>query len=225
VLHVDMRHVPPVLPLTLGDSTSVRVGDPTLTIGNPYGVDRTLTSGIVSALQHQILAADGLDVNNVIETDQAIDPGNSGGPLLDADGRVIGINSQVATAGTGSQSGQRVAIAVPIDTADAILARVDHGAPVRLAYIGLGGAGARKPHSRATIASIAKDGPAAVAGLLPGDTIERIDGQPVESISEVLRQVTTRSPGQALSLEVRRGRRARAVTVVLGSRTAPEPEP
>jgi S1-C subfamily serine protease len=223
VLHVDMRHVPPVLPLIRGDSTSVRVGDPTLTIGNPYGVDRTLTSGIVSALQHQIQASNGLNIDNVIQTDQAIEAGNSGGPLLDADGRVIGINSQVATAGLGSQSGQRVSIAVPIDTADEILARVDHGGPVRLAYIGLGEAAPRAAHpgSGAIVASLARGGPAAVAGLLPGDAIQRVDGQPVHSIAEVLRLVTTRSPGQALSLELRRGRRVRALTVVLGSRTAP----
>jgi S1-C subfamily serine protease len=223
VLHVDMRGVPPVVPLQLGDSTSVRVGDPTLTIGDPYGVDRTLTSGIVSALQHQIRASDGVNIDNVIQTDQRIDVANSGGPLLDAEGRVIGINSQLATAGTGSASGQPVSIAVPIDTVDAILARVDAGGPVRLAYIGLGGQAARALHPGATVASIAKGGPAAVAGLRVGDTIERIEGVPVHSVSQVLRLVSTRSPGQTLSLEVRRGRRIRALTVVLGSRTAPQP--
>jgi S1-C subfamily serine protease len=223
VLHIDLRHVPPVRPLTRGDSTSVRVGDPTLTIGNPYGVDRTLTSGIVSALQHRIQASDGHNVDNVIQTDQTVEAGNSGGPLLDAGGRVIGINSQVATAGTGSQSGQQVSIAVPIDTADEILARVDHGGPVRLAYIGLAAAAAppARVGSGATVAGVARGGPAAIAGLVSGDRIDRIDGQPVHSIAEVLTLVTTRSPGQALSLEVRHGRRLRALTVVLGSRTAP----
>jgi len=223
VLHVDMSGVPPVLPLTLGDSTSVRVGDPTLTIGNPYGIDRTLTSGIVSALQHEIVASDGLDIDNVIQTEQPIDAGNSGGPLLNAEGRVIGINSQVAT--TGSGSGQQLSIAVPIDTADEILARVDRSGPVRVAYIGLGGGAGRAGHPGVTIGSVAKGGPAAVAGLRPGDTIERIDGLPVDSINDVLELVTTRSPGQTLSLEVRRGRRVRSLTVVLGSRTAPQPGP
>jgi S1-C subfamily serine protease len=224
VLHVDMHGVPPVLPLLLGDSTSVRVGDPTLTIGDPYGVDRTLTSGIVSALQHQIRASDGLNINNVIQTDQRIDVANSGGPLLDAQGRVIGINSQVATAGAGSAAGQPVSIAVPIDTVDEILARVDAGGPVRLAYVGLGGQTTHSSHAGATVASIVKGGPAAVAGLRVGDTIERIEGTPVHSISEVLGLVSTHSPGQTLSLEVRRGHRIRALPVVLGSRTAPQPE-
>ena len=101
VLRSDMHGVLPIVPLARGDSTSVRVGDPTLTIGNPFGVDRTLTSGSVSALQHTIVAADGSRVNNVIQVDQAPDAGNSGAPLIDANGRVIGINSQMITGGGG----------------------------------------------------------------------------------------------------------------------------
>jgi S1-C subfamily serine protease len=119
VLRVEMSGVPSVRPLPLGDSTSVRVGDPTLAIGNPFGVDRTLTTGIVSALQHRIEAAGGFSVNNVIQTQQPLTPGNSGGPLLDADGRVIGIDSQVA-----SDGGQPIAFATPIDTAQPVLHRV-----------------------------------------------------------------------------------------------------
>src|SRR5439155_15977454 len=92
-------------PLTLGSSKTVQVGDPTLAIGNPFGYDRTLTSGIVSALQRQITAPNGFSINDVIQTDAAINPGNSGGPLLDSQGRVIGINSQIATA-AGGVSGQ-----------------------------------------------------------------------------------------------------------------------
>ena len=92
-----MTGVPPVQPLPLGESAAVRVGDPTLAIGNPFGLDRTLTSGIVSALQRQIQAPDGFSIDNVIQTDAPINPGNSGGPLLDATGRVIGINSQIET--------------------------------------------------------------------------------------------------------------------------------
>jgi S1-C subfamily serine protease len=82
-------------PLALGDARSVQVGDPTIAIGNPFGLDRTLTTGVVSALQRKIQAPNGFAINNVIQTDAAINPGNSGGPLLDAAGRVIGINSQI----------------------------------------------------------------------------------------------------------------------------------
>jgi S1-C subfamily serine protease len=122
VLRVDMGGVPAARPLKLGDSTSVRVGDPTLAIGNPFGLDRTLTSGIVSALQREIQAPDGFRIDNVIQTDAPINPGNSGGPLLDAAGRVIGINSQIAAGGNGVRVSVGIAFAIPIDTAGPILA-------------------------------------------------------------------------------------------------------
>ena len=109
VLKVDLRGVPTVAPLVLGDSTTVRVGDPTLAIGNPFGLDRTLTSGIVSALQREIQGSGGFSIENVIQTDSPLNPGNSGGPLLDAAGRVIGINSQIATGQNRSgRAGHRV---------------------------------------------------------------------------------------------------------------------
>jgi S1-C subfamily serine protease len=114
VLRVDMSDVPPIAPLVLGDSATVRVGDPALAIGNPYGYDRTLTSGIVSALQRQIRAPNGFSVGNVIQIDAPVGPGGSGGPLLDAGGRVVGI----------ANSGGGIQFAVPIDTAKALLDRV-----------------------------------------------------------------------------------------------------
>ena len=225
VLHIDMRGLPAVQPLTLGESSTVRVGDPTLTIGNPFGVDRTLTSGIVSALAHRLPATDGQAIDNVIQTDQPIDAGNSGGPLLDAGGQVIGINSEVTTPQSGGRSGQTLAFAVPIDTADEILARAAHAGPVRVADIGLGvGAahgGGVAPGAGARVSSVVRGGPAAMAGVRRGDVIQRVDGGPVASMSDVLALVTTRSPGQSVVLTLRRGHRLRTVTVVLGSRTAP----
>ncbi len=139
VLHIDMRGLPTVRPLTLGESSTVRVGDPTLTIGNPFGVDRTLTTGIVSALAHRLPAGDGQAIDNVIQTDQPINAGNSGGPLLDAGGQVVGINSEVTTPKSGGRSGQTLAFAVPIDTAGEILSRAAHAGAARVADIGLGG--------------------------------------------------------------------------------------
>ena len=127
VLRVDMSGVPSVRPLELGDSTTVEVGDPTLAIGNPFGLDRTLTSGIVSALQRQIQAPDGFSIDNVIQTDAPINPGNSGGPLLDAAGRVIGINSQIETGGGNGQGSVGIAFAVPVDTAKEFLPLLEHG--------------------------------------------------------------------------------------------------
>ena len=100
VVRVDPSSVT-LRPLPLGDSGSVRVGDPVAAIGNPFGFDRTVTTGIVSALQRQIKAPDGFTIDHVIQTDAAINPGNSGGPLIDARGQVVGVNSQIATGGNG----------------------------------------------------------------------------------------------------------------------------
>src|ERR671933_71411 len=107
-------------PLSLGDSADVKVGDSVVAIGNPFGLDRTVTSGIVSARQRQLEAPNGFTINNVIQTDAAINPGNSGGPLIDGDGRVIGINSQIQTGGSGGGN-VGIGFAVPIDTAKRLL--------------------------------------------------------------------------------------------------------
>lgn len=125
LLKVSMNGVPDVEPLELGDSSGVQVGDPTLAIGNPFGLDRTLSSGIVSALQAQIPAPSGLRIDNVIQTDAAVGLGDSGGPLLDAAGRVIGINSRIES--PRDADGQRLAIqfAIPIDTAKEMLPRLE----------------------------------------------------------------------------------------------------
>ena len=109
-------------PLELGDSSKVEVGDAVVAIGNPFGLDRTVTTGIVSALQRQLRAPNGFTIKNVIQTDAAINPGNSGGPLIDARGSVIGINSQIATAGGGGSIG--IGFAVPINTAKKIAAEL-----------------------------------------------------------------------------------------------------
>jgi S1-C subfamily serine protease len=197
----------------------VRVGDPTLTIGNPFGVDRTLTNGIVSALQHEIQAADGRSINNVIQTDQAVSAGNSGAPLLDADGRVIGINSQLATG--GDQTSERLAFAIPIDTADSVLSLVDKQAALKVAYLGVTAAPGAQRRGAARVGAVAPGSPAATAGVRRGDTIQRIDTTPVHSIADVLAIVATRSPGQLVSLQIRRGHRRSTISVTLGSRTEP----
>src|ERR1700730_5649235 len=126
----------PLHPLTLGSSSGVQVGDPVLAIGNPFDLERTLTTGVISALQRHIQAPNGFTIDNVLQTDAPINPGNSGGPLLDASGRVIGINSQIETGGTGGGS-VGIGFAVPIDTAKSEIAQLEKGGTVRGAYIGL----------------------------------------------------------------------------------------
>jgi S1-C subfamily serine protease len=221
VLRVDKANVPPVNPLQLGDSTTVRVGDPTLAIGNPFGYDRTLTSGIVSALQRQIQAPNGFSINNVIQTDAPINPGNSGGPLLDAGGRVIGINSQIAA---GGSSNVGIAFAVPINTAKSVLAPLEAGRPVRVAWLGISVLQAAAGPGRGVKVAPIPAGPAANAGLRSGDVVDAIAGRRVSSAQEVQTIVDASSPGQSVRLRVRRGGQEATVTVILGSRPAQAPQ-
>src|SRR5439155_1610124 len=108
-------------PLDLGDSSQINVGDPVVAIGNPFGLDRTVTGGIVSALQREIKAPNGFTISNVIQTDAAINPGNSGGPLIDAAGRGVGINSQIETGGSGDGK--------PVNGMDDVISAVDTKQP------------------------------------------------------------------------------------------------
>ncbi len=114
-------------PLTLGNSDEMEVGDPVVAIGNPFDLERTVTSGIVSALQREIQAPDGEAIDNVIQTDAAINPGNSGGPLINSAGEVIGINSQIATGGEGSDGSVGIGFAIPINTAKEEIAQLEQG--------------------------------------------------------------------------------------------------
>jgi putative serine protease PepD len=216
-------------PLALGRSGSVRVGDPTLAIGNPFGLDRTLTSGIVSALQRQIQAPDGFTIDHVIQTDAAINPGNSGGPLLDAAGRVIGINSQIETGGSDGQGNVGIGFAVPIDTARAELPELEAHGTVRRGYLGVEGVTLTAATARAAgvdadrgvlVQSAAHGGPGARAGLAGGDAITALDGRPVSSIEDLVNRVGDHRPGDTIRLTYRRPHVSgdRSCTVKLGQR-------
>jgi S1-C subfamily serine protease len=219
VLKVNMDGVPPVRTLQPGDSATVQVGDPTLAIGNPFGLDRTLTSGIVSALQRQIQAPDGFSIDNVIQTDAPINPGNSGGPLIDAAGRVIGINSQIETGDDGGNGSIGIAFAVPINTALALVDPLEHGARAHYAYLGLTGRAAGGAR-HGVAAHPDPSGPAADAGVKSGDVIESIDGQSVDTAAELQSVVASHRPGDTISIRLRRRGHVQTVTVTLGSRSA-----
>jgi S1-C subfamily serine protease len=217
LLKVDMAGVPPVPPLPLGESAAVRVGDPTLAIGNPFGLDRTLTSGIVSALQRQIQAPDGFSIDNVIQTDAPINPGNSGGPLLDAAGRVIGINSQIETGAGGGTGSVGIAFAVPIDTAKEFLLKLSRGGPVMVAYLGVTAAATS---SRSGVRVDVEPGsPAANGGVKQHDVIETIDGQGVSTLGQIEAFVASRKPGQSIAIRVLHGDAVRTLRILLGSKT------
>jgi S1-C subfamily serine protease len=223
LLRVHMGGVSDVQPLVLGDSATVQVGDPTLAIGNPFGLDRTLTSGIVSALQRQIPAPNGFSIYNVIQTDAPINPGNSGGPLIDAAGRVIGINSQIETGGNGGNANVGIAFAVPIDTAKEFLPKLEHGVHITIAYLGVTGKPAGSAGAGVVIAQADPSGPAASAGLKPGDAIQAINGRKVASMEQVQALVGASSPGTNMLVEVRRRGRQRTIAVKLGRRPAQAP--
>jgi S1-C subfamily serine protease len=223
LLKVNMAGVPQVHPLDLGDSTTVRVGDPTLAIGNPFGLDRTLTSGIVSALQRQIQGPSGFSIDNVIQTDAPINPGNSGGPLLDAAGRVIGINSQIETGGGSGQGSVGIAFAIPINTAKEFMPKLRHGDKVEMAFLGADGTSAPGSAHGVIVRTVQRGGPAAAAGLVVGDKIISVTGRRVATISDVEQIVEAHLPGQTITIRTQRGSRTQAFAVKLGSKSQAAP--
>jgi S1-C subfamily serine protease len=226
--------------LTLGSSSDVGVGDPVVAIGNPFGLERTVTTGIVSALQRQIEAPNGFTISDVIQTDAAINPGNSGGALLNQDGEVIGINSQIATAGGGGSVG--VGFAVPIDTARDVANQILDSGQVEHAFLGISGADVTPEIAAALnldvdegalVQRVVRGGPAddagieageqevAVAGqqlLAGGDVITAVDGEPVTGMDDVIAAVNANQAGDEVTLEVQRGDQSQDVTVELGDR-------
>jgi S1-C subfamily serine protease len=232
-------------PLELGNSSMAEVGDPVLAIGNPFGLDRTLTTGVVSALQREISAPNGFTIQHVIQTDAPINPGNSGGPLLDAAGRVIGINSQIATSGNGSNGSVGIGFAVPINTAKQLLTQLKAG-DVSHAYLGITGTTIDasladmqlKVDRGVLVQTVNSDGPAGKAGLrggtiqsevngvqlaLGGDVIEAIDGGAIDSMEQLSTDIGRRKPGDRVRLKVLRQGQEMTVTVTLGK--APKEAP
>ncbi len=227
-------------PLVLGDSSKVQVGDPVVAIGNPFGLDRTVTSGIVSALQRQIQAPNGFSISHVIQTDAAINPGNSGGPLIDASGSVIGINSQIQTGGGRGNVG--IGFAIPINTAREAVGQLEQNGKVEHAYLGIKGGSISPQLARALklpveegvlVSEVVKGGPADEAGIqggttsatieganivLGGDIVTRIDGKKVFGMDQLINVVNSAKPGEKLDLTVLRSGSPKTVIVTLGVR-------
>ncbi|MBX5469764.1 MAG: trypsin-like peptidase domain-containing protein [Thermoleophilaceae bacterium] len=242
VLKVDPGTVK-LVPLPLGDSGKVRVGDPAIAIGNPFGYDRTVTTGIVSALQREIKAPNGFTINNVIQTDASINPGNSGGPLLDGAGRVIGINSQIATGGNGNGS-VGIGFAIPINTAKSVVSQLIDKGKVAHAYLGISTAEITPSLARdlnlptdrgALVQQVVKGGPAAKAGLRAGDTqtdsglviggdlIVKVDGKEIQKPEDVASAISSHKPGDEVEVQYYRGGKLRSSKVKLGNRPADFP--
>src|SRR4051812_17832948 len=215
VLKVDPKAVSGGLqPLELGDSTKLEPGDQAIAIGSPFGLEGTVTTGIISSLGRTIDAPNGFPIADAVQTDAAINPGNSGGPLLDGNGRVIGVNSQIKS-GSGSNSG--VGFAVPVSTVKFVVPRIKAGGKVERAYLGVRN-GTPPDRSGAVVDSVVPGGPAARSGLQPGDKITQIDDKKISSSEDVSAAVTARQPGEQAKVTVDRGGDQRTLTVNLGTR-------
>jgi len=208
-------------PLELGDSDTVQVGDPTVAIGNPFGLERTLTTGVVSALQRRLTAPSGFAIDNVIQTDAALNPGNSGGPLLDAKGRVIGINSQIATAGGSASGNVGIGFAVPVNTAKTVIPQLESHGHVARAYLGIQGSTA--PDDGVVVEVVQPDSPAEAAGVRRGDVLEQLAGTPVRTMDDVTAILGTKAPGEVVEVEVRSGGLPRGLKATLADRPAALP--
>jgi S1-C subfamily serine protease len=239
VLKID-QHARALQPLELGDSSAVRVGDSVFAIGNPFGLTRTLTSGIVSAVQRQISAPNTLAIDNAIQTDAAINHGNSGGPLLDEAGRVLGINSQIES---GNGDGAGVGFAVPIDVVRRSLEQLRRTGEVHYAYLGIQtlevypqlAARFDLGVSRgAYLDEVLAGGPAAKAGLKGasgddvrfqgarfrpgGDVITKVGPTTITRADEVSLALTHYEPGQTVPITISRDGHARVIRVKLAER-------
>ncbi|MER6839731.1 trypsin-like peptidase domain-containing protein [Streptomyces platensis] len=236
---VQVEGVAGLRPLTLGNSDSVRVGDPVVAIGAPFDLANTVTSGIISAKQRPITAGgkkgDGSDVSYVdaLQTDAPINPGNSGGPLVDAKARVIGINSAIRAADSGggpdgdsqAQGGSiGLGFAIPINQAKRVAEELINSGRATHPVIGVtlemeyAGDGARvSERSKDGRQPVLPGGPGAKAGIKAGDVITKVDGAPVHSGEELIVKIRSHRPGDTLVLTVQRGGKERSVRLSLGS--------
>jgi S1-C subfamily serine protease len=239
VLQVD-AHSRALTPLPLGNSDTVRVGDSVVAIGNPFGYDRTVTAGIVSALQRVIQAPNSYSIDHIIQTDAALNKGNSGGPLLDAGGEVVGVNSQISTGGSGSSGNVGIGFAVPINTVKTVAAQIIRTGHAEHPFLGITAQAVNRSAAKLfrlsvthglLVAQVQPGSGAAKAGLragkqtatlagmtypLGGDLIASIDGLQLYSIEQLRDAIAAKKPGDDVKLVVYRGNQQRTVTVKLG---------
>ena len=241
LLKIDPAKAPQLLALTLGDSSAVQVGEPVVAIGNPLGYDFTVTSGIVSAVNRNLESPNGSVIPDGIQTDAAINSGNSGGPLFNAHGEVIGINEQIATQSGGNEG---LGFAVPINTAKNVIEQLKSSGKVTYAWLGIQGqsitsdvAGALglKVDNGVLIAAVTQGSPAEKAGLkggtqqsqlqgqtlvAGGDIITAIDGEKVTGMDDLISIINQHKPGDTVTLTVLSGTSTKDVKVTLTERPA-----
>jgi S1-C subfamily serine protease len=243
VLKVDVD-AGALTPLDLGDSDRVNVGDSVVAIGNPFGLERSVTAGIVSALHRPLTAPNAFTIDDVIQTDAAINSGNSGGPLIDARGLVVGVNSAIATGNTGIRGNVGIGFAVPINTVRDVASQLIERGKVEHAFLGIGvqpvepevsrlfdlpvkrgllivrvydSSGADKAGLRAGTDEVVVSGE---SYLLGGDILVAIDGTEIATPEDLREVISARKPGDKLTIEAYRGSDKRSFEVTLGRRPA-----
>jgi putative serine protease PepD len=201
-------------PLVLADSDDVAVGDGVVAIGSPFGLENTLTTGVVSALDRTIDGTNGYSIPGAIQTDAAINHGNSGGVLLNMQGKVIGVTSQIE-----SESGGNVGIgfAIPSNTVSSVAEQLVSGQKVEHAYLGVQLADAANG-SGARIATVTSGSPAADAGLEAGDVVTAFDGESISNAEELTAAVVSKQPGDSVKITVERDGSTKTITATLGTR-------
>ncbi|MFI5447269.1 trypsin-like peptidase domain-containing protein [Polaromonas sp. UC242_47] len=227
ILKIELDKLPVIV---LGSSDTAQVGDPVLAIGNPFGVGQTVTSGIVSALGRNQLGINTFE--NFIQTDAAINPGNSGGALVDTQGRLLGINTAIYSRSGGSMG---IGFAIPVSTGKQVLESIVKDGQVTRGWIGvepqdlspeLAETFGIKPDTvkagGVIITGVLQNGPAAQAGIVPGDVIVEVAGKPVATVSELLSAVAALKPGVPAPLSVWRKDKKTDIPVVPGTRQRPK---
>lgn len=217
VIHVDVPSSA-LHPIPFANSANVQVGDPVVAIGSPFSLPETTTAGIVSAVGRSIDAPNQYSITGAIQTDAAINPGNSGGPLLDAHAQVLGLNDQIQT-DTGSSAG--VGFAIPSNTVSRIAGEIIAGHAIKHAYVGVELNSASS--GGAQVSSISGGSPADNAGVQPGDTITAVNGKSISSTEQFIAAIDNYSPGDEVTLTIRRGGSTLTKSLKLGTRPQSPP--
>ncbi len=207
-------------PLTVADSGTIKVGDDVVAIGSPFGLAQTVTTGIVSALHRSMTSPNNFTISDSIQTDAPINHGNSGGPLLNSSGQVIGVNAQIQSDSGGNDG---VGFAVPSNTVRRVAPTLVTGDSVKHAYLGIfvQDASTSANSAAGALASEVKPGtPAARAGLKSGDVIVRMDTTPIKAAEDLTRMVDSKAPGDKLAVTYTRDGKSHTTIVTLGTRPA-----
>ena len=216
VIKVDPKDVEGGLkPLELGEAKALKVGQPTVAIGSPFGLSGTLTTGVVSALGRNIESPNGFSIDGVVQTDAAINPGNSGGPLLNSSGQVIGVNAQIASSGSASNSG--VGFAIPVDTVREVVPQLKTGKKISRPYLGVS-TGESRTGDDVVVAELVPNAPASEGGMRVGDEVVSVGGKPVAKPEDIAAAIADKQPGQNVQIVVTRDGERRTLNVKLGTR-------